>query len=351
MLHERHARHALVPGWQQDRLGAATVVIVGVGALGNAAAQALALAGVGRLILCDPDVVAESNLGRGPLFRGDDVGRPKVLAVAGQLAALAPDVAVDPRVADLDGGVGLADLRDAAVVLGCLDNNAARVGLAGRCNLVGARLLDAGTTPWGGELRPFLDPEGPCFACGLAPEDRVTRDTPRSCHAGPAALVGASQPVSALVASWQALLAVRVVMGLAVAPERVVIDGAHGRAVRTAGTRDPGCLLHRPLPTATRLGLGPGATVAAVCAAVGDAGCVLLWRPAVVGWSCPGGHVVQDSGSGVCSSCGARARAVTTLALAELLPERTLAELGVPPREILAVQRGDEFACVELDAV
>lgn len=350
MVRERHARHALVPGWQQERLGAATVVVIGVGALGNTAAQTLALAGVGRLILCDPDVVDESNLSRAPLLRAGDVGRPKVLAVAAQLAALAPDVTVDPRVADLDAGVGLADLRDAAVVLGCLDSNAARVRLTGRCNLVGARLLDAGTTPWGGEVRPFLDPAGPCYVCGLAPEDRHTSDAPRSCHDVPPPLAGASQPVSALVASWQALLAVRVVMGLPVPSDRVVVDGARGLAVHTQGVRDPSCLLHHPLPPAVRVGVGPNASLAMLQAAVGADAEVQLWQPVPVHARCTAGHVSPaGQGGGRCETCGRPLREVTTVALRDLPGTMTLAEAGVPPREILVVRRDGIFSCVELD--
>ena len=59
---------ALIPGWDQRRLAAATVVVIGVGALGNEVAKNLALAGIGRLVLCDPDVVSVSNLSRTVLF-------------------------------------------------------------------------------------------------------------------------------------------------------------------------------------------------------------------------------------------------------------------------------------------
>ena len=69
----RHHRQQLIPGWDQERLAASTVIVVGVGALGNETAKNLALAGVGRLILCDPDTVSASNLSRTVLFRPEDI--------------------------------------------------------------------------------------------------------------------------------------------------------------------------------------------------------------------------------------------------------------------------------------
>ena len=76
MTEDRYARQRLIPQWDQRRLAEATAVIAGVGAVGNEVAKNLALLGVGRLVLCDPDIVARSNLSRTVLFCDGDVGRP-----------------------------------------------------------------------------------------------------------------------------------------------------------------------------------------------------------------------------------------------------------------------------------
>lgn len=79
-----------VPG-TTERLRGATVGIAGCGGLGSNAAVALARAGVGRLILADPDRVELSNLNRQHYFQSD-IGRAKVEALAGHLRAINPDI-------------------------------------------------------------------------------------------------------------------------------------------------------------------------------------------------------------------------------------------------------------------
>src|SRR5581483_2827362 len=63
-------------------------LVLGLGGLGSAAAQYLAAAGVGRLVIADRDVVDLSNLQRQILYAQSDVGRAKPDAAADRLRAL-----------------------------------------------------------------------------------------------------------------------------------------------------------------------------------------------------------------------------------------------------------------------
>ena len=68
---ERYARHLVlreIGGPGQQALKAASVAIVGAGGLGAPSALYLAAAGVGRIGLIDPDVVALSNLQRQVIY-------------------------------------------------------------------------------------------------------------------------------------------------------------------------------------------------------------------------------------------------------------------------------------------
>jgi molybdopterin/thiamine biosynthesis adenylyltransferase len=62
-----------------------TFAVIGAGGLGGPVAYALAAAGARALTLCDPDVVDLGNLQRQVQFTGEDIGRPKVEALADEL--------------------------------------------------------------------------------------------------------------------------------------------------------------------------------------------------------------------------------------------------------------------------
>src|SRR5579862_584853 len=97
---ERYARHLVlreIGGPGQQALKAARVAIVGAGGLGAPSALYLAAAGVGRLNLIDPDVVALSNLQRQVIYATGDIGRVKVAAAAERLHELNPEVVVETK--------------------------------------------------------------------------------------------------------------------------------------------------------------------------------------------------------------------------------------------------------------
>ncbi|RZJ94597.1 MAG: molybdopterin biosynthesis protein MoeB, partial [Brevundimonas sp.] len=95
---ERYARQLVLAelgGPGQQKLKAARVLIVGLGGVGGPAALSLAAAGVGTLVLVDPDHVGLSNLQRQILFTTDDIDRPKVQAGAARLSALNPHIRLE----------------------------------------------------------------------------------------------------------------------------------------------------------------------------------------------------------------------------------------------------------------
>ena len=79
---DRYERFRLIEWWNQDRLKAASALVVGAGALGNEVAKNLALLGVGRIWIADFDRIETTNLTRSALFRGSDVGKWKAQVLA-----------------------------------------------------------------------------------------------------------------------------------------------------------------------------------------------------------------------------------------------------------------------------
>ena len=66
---DRYSRLRLIAWWEQEKLTAAKVLVVGAGALGNEVLKNLALMGVGLVYVVDFDTIEESNLTRSVLIR------------------------------------------------------------------------------------------------------------------------------------------------------------------------------------------------------------------------------------------------------------------------------------------
>ena len=97
----------LLPGFGEDgqrRLGESTVLLLGCGALGSFAADMLARAGVGHLVIVDRDFVELTNLQRQVLFDERDVeeGVPKAEAAKRKLATVNSQVQVTAIVDDIN---------------------------------------------------------------------------------------------------------------------------------------------------------------------------------------------------------------------------------------------------------
>lgn len=125
-LRERDDRTVRAIGEEAFRkLARARVLVIGAGAVGNEVVKTLSLLNIGKLILCDDDVVEESNLNRCVFFRKSDCGRvPKVEAVARRAKLLSTRTQFVPytsRIQEAPERVWKVD----AVAL-CVDNDLAR---------------------------------------------------------------------------------------------------------------------------------------------------------------------------------------------------------------------------------
>lgn len=78
-----------------ERLRQARLVVVGLGAVGSYAVEALARAGVGHLRLVDHDTVKVSNLNRQLLALHSTLGEPKVELAAARVRDINPDCHVE----------------------------------------------------------------------------------------------------------------------------------------------------------------------------------------------------------------------------------------------------------------
>ena len=91
MIPEQFQRIALLLGEEAvARLAAARVAVIGLGAVGSYATEALARAGVGHLRLVDFDTVRPSNLNRQLLALHSTIGRKKIDLAAARVRDINP---------------------------------------------------------------------------------------------------------------------------------------------------------------------------------------------------------------------------------------------------------------------
>ena len=220
----RYARQTILPevGPEgQARLRAAHLLVVGAGGLGVPVLQYLAGAGVGRITLVDGDRIEEHNLHRQPLYRMDQIGQFKAEAAAQTLAALNPEVRVEPRSHWLDPANAAQLLADADLALDCADTFAVSLTLSDACKTAGKPLIAASALALAGYAGGF---------CGGAPSLRALfPDLPE--RGATCATAGVMGPVVGLIGMVQAQMALAVLLGLSPSPlgQLVSFDAARWR--------------------------------------------------------------------------------------------------------------------------
>jgi len=110
------------------RLAAARLGVAGAGGIGSNAVMCLARSGVRHLVVIDPDVVEAPNLDR-QAYTLAQVGRPKVEALAENVAAVAPSCRVETHRRLWAPGDSAALFAGCAVVLEAFDRPEAKAAL------------------------------------------------------------------------------------------------------------------------------------------------------------------------------------------------------------------------------
>jgi len=178
---ERFDRQLHIAGWRQDRLSGSHVMVIGAGALGNEVVKNLALTGIGNVLIVDFDRIETSNLSRTVLFSESDVGNHKAETLARACKRLYPAINVSYINGDIMYDIGLGFYREADLVIGCLDNIAARSQASTCAALAGTPYLDTGVWSYGGELKWFFPENSACFECSMSEKDKTDIVTRYSC--------------------------------------------------------------------------------------------------------------------------------------------------------------------------
>jgi molybdopterin/thiamine biosynthesis adenylyltransferase/rhodanese-related sulfurtransferase len=207
----RYSRQLVLPqvgAGGQERLARARVLVAGAGGLGCAVLAYLAAAGVGEIVVADPDLVEESNLHRQPLYRMSDLGMPKVAAAQAALAALNPEVRVQAHRERLTPATIGAHLPGLSVVIDAADSLALTYMLSDACREAALPLVSASVLGLSGYVGVF---------CGTAPSYRaVFPDMPAS--VGSCAQGGVLGTAVGVMGTLQAHLTLALLLGLQPSP-------------------------------------------------------------------------------------------------------------------------------------
>ena len=229
---ERYSRQLVLPEWSeaaQRRLEAASVLVVGAGALGSPVATYLAGAGVGRLGIVDDGEVELSNLHRQHLHFTPDLGVPKAQSAASKLRFLNPDIVVEPYHARF--APAMVEGQD--LVVDCTDSFAARYAVNAACCERRTPLVEGGVVGMTGLVMAIEPGRTACYRCAFPQEPA---DAPSCAEAG---ILG---PAAGVIGSLQALEALKLLAGLpALTDAFLQVDLAALDVLRVAVRRRPDC--------------------------------------------------------------------------------------------------------------
>jgi adenylyltransferase/sulfurtransferase len=259
-LHEdRYSRLRLIPWWDQAKIAACKVLVIGAGALGNEILKNLALLGFQQIVVVDLDRIDESNLSRTILYRKEDIGEFKVNVSARAYREIAPGAVVQPLAANVVSQCGLGLFDWSNIILAGLDNREARLWI-NRCAWKTKRpWIDGAIEGINGVARVFLPGSPPCYECTLGEVDWKILERRMSCN-----LLAREEPtegkvpttptISSIIAGIQVQEAVKLLHGLAtLAGSGFIFEGLHHVSYRISYTENPDCQSHYIFPRTIHL--------------------------------------------------------------------------------------------------
>ncbi len=256
---DRFSRLRLIPWWDQTKVSACRVLVVGAGALGNEILKNLLLLGFRKIVILDLDRIEESNLSRTILFRRRDIGKFKVHAAAEACREIEPDCEVTPLVGNVmeDCGLGVFEWSD--LILAGLDNREARLWINRAAWKVGRPWIDGAIEGINGVARVFLPGQAPCYECTLGEVDWAILERRMSCNLlmhdpAPEGKVPTTPTISSIIAGIQVQEAMKLIHGLPVLASRgFVFEGMNHSSYAVTYTENPDCMSHYTIPSLIRL--------------------------------------------------------------------------------------------------
>lgn len=201
----------------QQKIKAASVLLLGCGGLGSVVSYYLAGLGVGHLGLVDYDKVELSNLPRQIIYDVKDINAFKSSATQKKLTKFNPFIKISnyqilPDILTLKKLVKRFDC-----VVDCLDNTASKLLANKVCWQLKTPLVHAGIRGWNGQTAIFrYRTKDACLNC-------LIDQTPQSENDCSAA--GVLGPICGLIGSMQALSVLKYILNMPQSSDLKLVDG------------------------------------------------------------------------------------------------------------------------------
>jgi sulfur-carrier protein adenylyltransferase/sulfurtransferase len=362
---DRYARQRLISWWEQERLAAARVLVIGAGALGNEILKLLALSGVGHIMIYDMDRIEVSNLSRTILFKESDAGAFKAEVAAHRITELNPQLVAVGRSENIMHAAGLGVFLWADVVICGLDNRLARMFVNSSCARTGRTWIDGAIEGLSGIVRVFDPVRTACYECTMSEVDRKHVQDRLSC-----AMLARDEinrghvPTTSVAASFIAALEVQEAIKFLHGQPTLHGEGIHVNGMwhdfnRVQYKRRDDCTAHDCFGTIVPLHLGVNDITLAELLDRAEtklgAGVTLeLSRDVVTRLTCPVCDQTERVGLvlGALREAGARCAVCGTHRIVqfsgivvrngEIDLSLTPAEIGVPPFDVIVARQGIE---------
>ena len=200
---QRYSRQTLLPEIGTDgqrQLLASSVLCIGAGGLGCASLPYLVGAGVGRIVIVDPDRIERDNLQRQVLYGEADLGQAKAEVAARRLADLNPDIRIEAVSERLDTDNIERLLEACDLIIDGSDNYPTKY-LAGDASIkFDVPLIYGSATGMEAMVTVFAPGRGPCLRCLFpqAPQGWVPNCNEAGVLGPLVGLAGAAQAVEAI---------------------------------------------------------------------------------------------------------------------------------------------------------
>ncbi|KKO49760.1 molybdopterin-synthase adenylyltransferase [Arsukibacterium sp. MJ3] len=165
----RYSRQLMLPALDfrgQEALLASSVLLIGMGGLGCAAAPYLVASGVGSITLVDDDNIDRSNLQRQILYREADIGLNKAKQAAASLSQLNSEIEINALQQRLNAEALMQLVPQYSLVLDCTDNLTTRNGINAACVKAKVPLVSGAAIRFEGQVASFsMQGDGACYHC------------------------------------------------------------------------------------------------------------------------------------------------------------------------------------------